>query len=102
MLTITDKHGHTYDVVKTPTGPPGAVCFAVRDGTREVGFAVLSPCGGHIDDVQVFQLADRRKGICTALYKLIERDLPRPLAPGGYAHSYEMKQFWKKRRGSPC
>jgi hypothetical protein len=52
---------------------------------------------GCISDVLVYQEANRRKGIASALYRLIEDELGRPLVPSR-VRSRQGKAFWQSRR----
>jgi len=50
-----------------------------------------------ISDVLVYKDSNRRKGIATALYKLIEGELGRPLRPSRI-RSKSGRAFWPSRR----
>jgi hypothetical protein len=59
----------------------GKVVYTVHAGDTLVARAVLHPVRECIIDVLVYREADRRRGIASALYPLIEQDLGRPLRP---------------------
>jgi hypothetical protein len=52
---------------------------------------------GCIDDVLVNRETDRRHAIASALYKLIEEELGRPLRPSRI-RSAAWRKFWTSRR----
>jgi hypothetical protein len=94
--TITDRFGVTYTVTRTPLGA-GAVAYYVHAGEVLVARAVLRFFKGCIDDVLVYRSSDRRRGICTALYALVEADIGRPLRPSRI-RSKAGRAFWASRR----
>jgi hypothetical protein len=49
-----------------------------------------------VSDVLVYRREDRRRGIASALYQLIEADLGRPLIPSRIM-SVDGKVFWAHR-----
>src|SRR5262245_43481438 len=78
--SITDRFGIAYTVTRTPLGA-NAVAYYAHAGQVLVARAVLQVFKGCISDVLVYRQADRRRGIASALYRLIEDDLGRPLVP---------------------
>src|SRR5262249_60221186 len=75
----------------------GAVAFYVHAGEVLVARAVLRFFKGCIDEVLVFRQVDRRRGIASALYKLIEDELGQPLRPSRI-RSKAGRAFWTSRR----
>ena len=67
-----------------------------REAPR-VARAVLHPMRGAVTDALVYREADRRRGIASALYDLIEQDLGQPLRPSRI-RSTAGRAFWAKRR----
>ena len=59
--------------------------------------AVVHVFKGCIDDVLVYKDSNRRRGIASALYRLIEVELGRPLVPSRI-RSKSGKAFWATRR----
>jgi hypothetical protein len=51
-----------------------------------------------VRDVLVYRVRDRRHGIASALYRLIEEELGRPLKPSRIRSAAGQK-FWANRRG---
>lgn len=75
---ITDKFGIAYTVTRTPLGA-NAMAYYAHTGDILVARAVLQVFKGCISDVLVYRQADRRRGIASALYKLIKDELGQPL-----------------------
>jgi hypothetical protein len=93
---IRDRFGAVYRVTRTPMGD-GAVIYHVFSGSVLVARAVLRFFKCCIDDVLVYRETDRRRGIASALYKLIEDELGRPLQPSRI-RSKAGRAFWASRR----
>ena len=96
MDSIVDRLGTTYTVTRTSLGP-NATVYYVHAGDVPVARAVLRLDKGWISDVLVYRKEDRRRGIATALYALIEAELGRPLRPSRIK-SKVGKAFWLARR----
>ena len=75
----------------------GAVYY-VNAGHNPVARAVLRVDLGCISDVLVYRREDRRRGIATALYDLIEAELGRPLRPSQVRSNKAGRAFWASRR----
>jgi hypothetical protein len=96
MATIADRFGATYTVTSAPLGA-GATVYYVHAGELLVARAVLQVYKSCISDVLVYRQADRRRGICSALYAAIEAEIGRPLVPSRIK-SKDGKAFWASRR----
>jgi hypothetical protein len=96
MVTIADRFGATYTVTSAPLGA-GATVYYVHAGELLVARAVLQVYKSCISDVLVYRQADRRRGICSALYAAIEAEIGRPLVPSRIK-SKDGKAFWASRR----
>jgi hypothetical protein len=70
------------------------------DGNAVVARAVLQIGKGCISDVLVYHKANRHRGIASALYRLIESELGRPLVPSRI-RSRAGHAFWASRRRQP-
>src|SRR5262249_23228743 len=82
MDEIRDRFGVAYRIIRSPLQADGTVIYHVfNNGTELVARAVLRFFKCCIDDVLVYKESDRRKGIASALYRLIEEELDRPLRP---------------------
>ena len=55
--------------------------YYARSGDEAIARAAVRVFRGCIDDVLVYKESNRRRGIATALYKLIEDKFGRPLKP---------------------
>jgi hypothetical protein len=88
--TIADRFGVTYTITRTPWG--GRVTIYHVHRRREL---VLR--GDQVREVLIYRLRDRRRGIASALYKLIEADIGRPLRPSKI-RSKAGRAFWDSRR----
>lgn len=98
MTTITDKHGIAYSVTSAEIGN-GLITYHVsRDGVP-VARAVLNKSKGCIQDVVVYSVDDRRRGISTALYDLIEAEHSIKLVPNRMRLT-DGKAFWHSRQGT--
>jgi hypothetical protein len=95
--TIIDKFGITYTVTRAPLGAR-VVVYYVYAGNLSVARAVLRVDLGCISDVLVYRREDRRRGIATALYDLIEAELGRPLRPSQVRSNKAGRAFWASRR----
>jgi hypothetical protein len=95
MRSIVDRFGSSYVVEMKLVG--GRIIYTAHTGDTAVARAVLDPMRGSVVDVLVYREADRRRGIASAMYDLIERDLRRPLQPSRI-RSVAGKAFWAKRR----
>jgi hypothetical protein len=75
----------------------GTVIYYAHAGDEAIARAVAHVFKGCIDDVLVYRETDRRRGIASALYKLIEDELGRPLRPSRI-RSAAGRKFWASRR----
>jgi hypothetical protein len=96
MATITDKFGITYTIGRSAIGA-GHIAYYALAGEMPVARAVVNAFKGCISDVLVFKVSDRRRGIASALYRLIEADIGRPLVPSRI-RSKAGRAFWASRR----
>jgi hypothetical protein len=96
---ITDRFGIAYRVTRTPLGA-NTVVYHAHARSVLVARAVLRLNKGCINDVLVYRQADRRRGIASALYRLIEADLGRPLVPNR-VRSKAGRAFWVSRATLP-
>src|SRR5262245_13759110 len=96
MDSVQDRFGCVYRVTRTPMGD-GAVVYHVFSGSELVARAVLRFFKRCIDDVLVYKVSNRRRGIASALYALIEEELGRPLRPSRI-RSAAGRKFWASRR----
>jgi hypothetical protein len=107
--SITDKLGATYPVERTLNRgeivyhvlPPGrdraaAMADVVAGLAAFVARAVLDPRRERVSHVTVWP--DYRRGIATALYRMIESDLGKPLRPSRM-RTKAGREFWKTRAG---
>jgi hypothetical protein len=95
MHCIVDRFGTEYAVARKPWGD-GAVIYYVLNGEIQVARALVMTEKPSVSDVLVYRRQDRRRGIGSALYRLIERDLGRPLVPSRIK-SAAGKAFWAHR-----
>ena len=95
MRSIVDRFGTSYLVETKLVG--GRIIYTARVGDTVVARAVLDPRRGAVTDVLVYREADRRRGIASAIYDLIEQDMRQPLKPSRI-RSAAGKAFWAKRR----
>jgi hypothetical protein len=89
-VQIVDRFGTTYAVKRWPLSDDATVYYVLSlAGDAVVARAVLQVVRGCVTEVLVYHQANRRRGIESALYRLIEVDLGRPLVsepdaiPGG-------------------
>jgi hypothetical protein len=95
---IVDRFGTTYTVKRWPHGDGTMLYYVLSlDGKAVVARAVLQVAKGCISEVLVYHQANRRRGIASALYRLIEADLGRPLVPNRIK-SREGIAFWASRQ----
>lgn len=97
MDEIRDRFGTAYRVTCSTLQADGTVIYYVHAGDEAIARAVVQVFKGCIDDVLVYKDSNRRKGIGTALYALIETDLGRPLIPSRI-RSKAGRAFWASRR----
>ena len=71
MDSITDRHGVSYTVTRTPWGDKVTI-YHVHSRSVLVARAVLR--GDRVREL-VYRVRDRRRGIASALYRLIEAEL---------------------------
>ena len=95
MRRIVDKLGTDYAVDAKLVA--GTIVYTVHASDVMVARAVLHPVRGCVTDALVYREADRRRGIASALYTLIEQDLGRPLRPSRI-RSIAGRAFWARRR----
>ena len=91
------SHGTAFNVIDLATEQP----IAVIDGLKGVhGIAIVNEVNkGFISDVLVYRKEDRRRGIASALYDLIEADLGRPLIPSRIRSTKASLVSWASRFG---
>jgi hypothetical protein len=94
MDNITDKFGTPYAIIRVPHS--GTTVYHVLAGEELVARAVLRIDKGCISAVLVYRKADRRRGIASALYDLVEADIGRPLRPSRI-RSRAGRAFWARR-----
>ena len=99
MDTITDRVGTIYMVARSPLQGDGTIIYYAHAGDEAIARAVVEVFKGCINDVLVYKESTRRKGIASALYRLIEEDLGRPLKPSRI-RSTAGRKFWASRRGT--
>src|SRR5215471_17173164 len=97
MDTITDRVGAVYTVTRSPLQADGTVIYYAHAGDEAIARAVVRVFRGCIDDVLVYKDSNRRRGIASALYKLIEADIGQPLRPSRI-RSKAGRAFWSSRR----
>ena len=95
MRRIVDKLGTGYVVDAKLVS--GMIVYAVHAGDTMAARAVFHPMRGAVTDVLVYREADRRRGIASSLYDLIEQDLRQPLRPSRI-RSKVGRAFWVRRR----
>jgi hypothetical protein len=94
-MQIADRFGTTYAVKRWARGN-GSMLYYVLAGDRPIARAVLKLITGCVTDVLVYHQVNRRRGIATALYRLIESDIGRPLVPSR-VKSRLGRVFWASR-----
>jgi ribosomal protein S18 acetylase RimI-like enzyme len=75
----------------------GTIVYTAHADDVMVARAVLHPMRGAVTEILVHRETDRRRGIASALYDLIELDLGRPLRPSRI-RSIAGRAFWARRR----
>jgi hypothetical protein len=96
-MIITDKHGTTYGVTSASIGVNLTAYHVLRDGVP-IARAALNTRKGCIQDVVVYSVYDRRRGIATALYDAIEAAHGFRLVPN-HMRLADGKAFWRARQG---
>ena len=97
-MQIVDRFGITYAVKSWPLGAGAVVYYVLAlNGNAVVARAVLQVAKGCISELLVYHQANRRRGIASALYRLIEADIGRPLLPSRIWSRAE-RAFWASRR----
>ena len=83
MPNIADRFGTVYEVASQHLGDGTAVYYvrASMGGDELVARALVNILRCCVTNVLVYQEANRRRGIASTLYRLIEADLGRPLRP---------------------
>jgi hypothetical protein len=94
---ITDKLGVSYGLTSAGLSPGLTVYHVALDGVP-VARAVLNIRRGCIQDVVVYSVDDRRRGIASALYDAIEEDQRLKLVPN-HRRLSDGKAFWRSRQG---
>ena len=99
-MQIVDRFGTTYAVKRWPH-TDGTMLYYVTslDGNAVIARAVLQVLRSCVTDVLVYQETNRRRGIASALYRLIEADLGRPLVPSRVP-SKAGRLFWARRQAA--
>ena len=95
MRTIFDKLGAAYTVDAKLVA--GAIIYTAQAKDVLIARAVMHPMRGAVTEILIHREADRRRGIATALYDLIEQDLGRSLRPSRI-RSTAGRAFWARRR----
>jgi hypothetical protein len=95
MRSITDRFGTTYTVTSTPMGESAAV-YHVLAVSELVARAYVRADLGYVREVLVYRHVDRRRGIASAFYALIEGELGQPLRPSRI-RSKAGRAFWARR-----
>lgn len=94
-MRITDKQGVSYEV-RIAEFAPGQIAFHVEKDGIPIARAALNVRRQTVSDVVVYDPADRRKGIATALYDYIEREMGFTLMPNRMRLA-NGRDFWKAR-----
>lgn len=94
---IQDKRGRRYTVTRRLIGPQG-IMLAVMDDARLVARFIYDPRKHAVSEALVYLEADRRQGLATAVYDLLEAETGRPLKPSPRLLG-DGKHFWAARRG---
>ena len=96
-MQIVDRFGTAYAVKRWPHGGGTVVYYVLAlAGDAVVARALLQVAKGCISEVLVYHRANRRRGIASALYRLIEADIGRPLVPSRI-RSRAGRAFWASR-----
>jgi hypothetical protein len=100
-VQIVDRFGTTYAVKRWPLSDDSTVYYVLSlAGDAVVARAVLQVVRGCVTEVLVYNQTNRRRGIASALYRLIEADLGRPLVPSRI-RSRAGLAFWASRSRVP-
>ena len=83
-----------YTVTRSYLQTDDTVIYYAHAGDEAIARAVVRVFGGCIDDVLVYKESNRRRGIASALYKLIEDELGRSLKTSRI-RSREGRAFWR-------
>jgi len=95
---IVDRFGTTYAVKRWPLGEGTVVYYVLAlAGNAVIARAVLQITRACVTEVLVYHQSNRRRGIASALYRIIEADLGRPLIPSRI-RSRAGRAFWAGRR----
>jgi hypothetical protein len=100
MDSIHDRVGTVYAVTRSPLRGDATVIYYAHAGDEIIARAVVQVFKGCISDVLVYNESNRRKGIASALYRLIEAELGRPLHPSRI-RSKAGRAFWANRGSLP-
>ncbi len=93
---IQDKRGRQYTLTRRLIGPQG-IMLAVMDGEHLVARFVYDPRKHAVSEALVYLEADKRQGLATAVYDLLEAETGRPLRPSPRLLG-DGKLFWAARR----
>lgn len=93
---IQDKRGRQYNLTRRIIGPQG-IMLAVMDGERLAARFVYDTRKHTVSEALVYLEADRRQGIATAVYNLLEAEIGLPLRPSPRLLG-DGKHFWAARR----
>ena len=97
-MQIVDRFGTTYAVKRWPLGDGATVYYVLSlAGDALVARAVLQGGRRCVSEVLVYHPVNRRRGIASALCRLIEADLGLPLVPSRIL-SRAGRAFWASRR----
>jgi hypothetical protein len=97
-VQIVDRFGTTYAVKRWALGNGATVYYVLSlAGDAVVARAVLQVVRCCVSEILVYHRANRRRGIASALYRLIEADLGLPLVPSRIL-SRAGSAFWASRR----
>ena len=92
-----DRGQHLRQIRDHLHGHAHAIGHQCRGLLRVRGARRLRVDKGFISDVLVYRKEDRRRGIASALYDLIEADLGRPLVPSRIRSTKASRAFWASR-----
>ncbi len=92
---IIDKHGMTYEVSSAEFAPGQVAFHVIKDGLP-IARAALNVRRQCVSDVVVYDPSDRRKGLASALYDHIEREMGFTLVPNRLKLA-NGKAFWSAR-----
>jgi hypothetical protein len=95
MDTIVDRFVVPYAIWRVPLCE-GAIIYHVFAGNELVARPYVRVDLGSVREVLVYCKADRRRGIASALYDLVEADIGRPLVPSRI-RSKDGRAFWARR-----